>query len=53
MQEENSNPNTESDLKLVPENANAECPGTQSTNAGKEAGCEGCPNQQICASGAL
>jgi Mrp family chromosome partitioning ATPase len=27
------------------------CPGTQSENAGKESACEGCPNQEICASG--
>eukprot|EP01129_Flabellula_baltica_P002328 TRINITY_DN12147_c0_g1_i1.p1 TRINITY_DN12147_c0_g1~~TRINITY_DN12147_c0_g1_i1.p1 ORF type:complete len:314 (+),score=96.02 TRINITY_DN12147_c0_g1_i1:59-1000(+) len=28
------------------------CPGTESENAGKSNACEGCPNQQICASGA-
>lgn len=27
------------------------CPGTQSQDAGKASACEGCPNQQICASG--
>ncbi len=26
------------------------CPGTQSEEAGKASACEGCPNQQICAS---
>lgn len=26
------------------------CPGTESENAGKSSACEGCPNQQICAS---
>lgn len=29
------------------------CPGTASDRAGKESACDGCPNQQICASGAL
>jgi len=27
------------------------CPGTQSQDAGKASACDGCPNQQICASG--
>lgn len=29
------------------------CPGPQSEVAGKQEGCAGCPNQQICASGAV
>lgn len=29
------------------------CPGTQSDNAGKSSACAGCPNQQICATGAV
>eukprot|EP00271_Cylindrocystis_brebissonii_P001417 TRINITY_DN11678_c0_g1_i2.p1 TRINITY_DN11678_c0_g1~~TRINITY_DN11678_c0_g1_i2.p1 ORF type:complete len:394 (-),score=84.93 TRINITY_DN11678_c0_g1_i2:133-1314(-) len=33
----------------VPEDAPEHCPGTESDRAGKEAACEGCPNQQICA----
>jgi Mrp family chromosome partitioning ATPase len=33
----------------VPDNANAECVGTDSELAGKAAGCEGCPNQEACA----
>jgi len=37
--------------KDVPDNANAHCPGTKSTQAGKEDSCKGCPNQNICASG--
>lgn len=32
-----------------PDNANAECPGTNSEQAGKGSGCEGCPNQSQCA----
>ncbi|PWA33287.1 hypothetical protein CCH79_00013626, partial [Gambusia affinis] len=28
------------------------CPGTSSEEAGKSASCQGCPNQQLCASGA-
>lgn len=32
----------------VPQNANQGCPGTDSTNAGKEDGCKGCPNQKVC-----
>ncbi|KAF8069438.1 NBP35 [Scenedesmus sp. PABB004] len=34
----------------VPSNAPAHCPGTQSEDAGKAAGCAGCPNQAVCAS---
>jgi len=29
----------------------ADCPGTQSSDAGKVAACAGCPNQAVCASG--
>lgn len=36
----------------VPENAAEHCPGTQSEDAGKANACAGCPNQNICASGA-
>ncbi|XP_075978676.1 NUBP iron-sulfur cluster assembly factor 1 isoform X2 [Anticarsia gemmatalis] len=36
----------------VPENAPQHCPGTQSEDAGKASACAGCPNQNICASGA-
>lgn len=28
-----------------------DCPGTQSSDAGKASACAGCPNQQVCASG--
>ncbi|XP_050233736.1 cytosolic Fe-S cluster assembly factor NBP35 [Mercurialis annua] len=34
----------------IPENANEDCPGTQSEAAGKSDACQGCPNQEICAS---
>jgi Mrp family chromosome partitioning ATPase len=34
-----------------PSNANAGCVGPQASNAGKVSGCEGCPNQNACASG--
>jgi Mrp family chromosome partitioning ATPase len=33
-----------------PENAPAQCPGTNSSDAGKAASCAGCPNQSICSS---
>ncbi|CAO2815488.1 unnamed protein product [Amaranthus hypochondriacus] len=33
----------------IPENANEHCPGPQSEAAGKSDACEGCPNQQVCA----
>lgn len=33
----------------VPENAPEHCPGTQAETAGKADACQGCPNQQICA----
>jgi len=36
----------------VPENAPEHCPGTGSEAAGKVSACAGCPNQNICASGA-
>ncbi|KAF7726951.1 cytosolic Fe-S cluster assembly factor nbp35 [Apophysomyces ossiformis] len=34
----------------VPEDAPEHCPGPESQNAGKADACEGCPNQNICAS---
>lgn len=40
---------SEQPIGLVPEDANAHCPGTEAETAGKAAACEGCPNQQICA----
>lgn len=36
----------------VPSNAAEHCPGTQSEAAGKVSACAGCPNQNVCASGA-
>ncbi|KAG5573729.1 hypothetical protein H5410_063495 [Solanum commersonii] len=33
----------------IPENAPEHCPGPQSETAGKSDSCEGCPNQEICA----
>ncbi|KNC74024.1 hypothetical protein SARC_13418 [Sphaeroforma arctica JP610] len=33
----------------VPEDAPEHCPGTESEQAGKASGCDGCPNQKICA----
>lgn len=36
----------------VPDNANAECVGPASEQAGQASSCEGCPNQAACASGA-
>lgn len=30
----------------------SDCPGTQSDHAGKASACAGCPNQNVCASGA-
>eukprot|EP00941_MAST-03F_sp_MAST-3F-sp1_P005634 g5634.t1 len=36
----------------VPQNANSGCVGAQSEEAGKASACAGCPNQQLCASGA-
>lgn len=36
-----------------PANSNAECVGPTSQSAGKAVGCEGCPNQSACASGAF
>lgn len=35
--------------KDVPENANEDCPGTESDLAGKSDACKGCPNQEACA----
>ena len=37
--------------KEIPEDANENCPGLGSENAGKESSCEGCPNQKNCQSG--
>ena len=35
------------------ENANEQCVGPSSENAGKASSCSGCPNQQACSSGSL
>ncbi|BBN11938.1 ATP-binding protein involved in chromosome partitioning [Marchantia polymorpha subsp. ruderalis] len=41
---------TELDVRgEVPQNANEHCPGTEAEEAGKAASCEGCPNQEVCA----
>eukprot|EP01038_Epipyxis_sp_PR26KG_P010092 gene10092-13564_t len=34
----------------IPENANSECVGPSSTQAGKSEACAGCPNQKVCSS---
>ncbi|KAF2316472.1 hypothetical protein GH714_041813 [Hevea brasiliensis] len=34
----------------IPENANENCPGPQSESAGTSDACQGCPNQEACAS---
>uniref|UniRef100_A0A3P9A3Q9 AAA+ ATPase domain-containing protein n=1 Tax=Esox lucius TaxID=8010 RepID=A0A3P9A3Q9_ESOLU len=36
----------------VPSDAPQHCPGTSSEQAGKTSSCQGCPNQNLCASGA-
>ena len=51
-QQEQNPQNTETD-KTVPENANEHCPGVESNLAGKQDACNGCPNQNICASGEM
>ncbi|KAL4325320.1 hypothetical protein GQ457_11G029660 [Hibiscus cannabinus] len=33
----------------IPENANEDCPGPSSKAAGKSDACQGCPNQEACA----
>ncbi|EAU90143.1 cytosolic Fe-S cluster assembling factor NBP35 [Coprinopsis cinerea okayama7 len=40
------------DPKSIPSNAPEHCPGTESEQAGKSDACNGCANQEICASGA-
>ncbi|CAG9535909.1 unnamed protein product [Cercopithifilaria johnstoni] len=35
----------------IPENANEDCPGATSADAGKVASCAGCPNQALCSAG--
>ena len=37
--------------KDIPEDANENCPGVKSNNAGKSKACDGCPNQKVCSSG--
>ncbi|KAK8742864.1 hypothetical protein OTU49_001700 [Cherax quadricarinatus] len=39
-------------MSSIPEDAPPHCPGTNSEDAGKASACAGCPNQQICSSGA-
>jgi len=43
----------EDQVKTVPENANQQCPGVGDKNAGKGEACDGCPNQNLCASGQM
>ena len=38
---------------MIPENANESCPGAESSQAGKNKACEGCPNKSACESGEL
>mmetsp|Transcript_13080 Transcript_13080/g.47745 ORF Transcript_13080/g.47745 Transcript_13080/m.47745 type:complete len:81 (-) Transcript_13080:26-268(-) len=38
--------------EAIPANANEHCPGPSSEQAGKSSSCEGCPNQNVCKSGA-
>lgn len=38
-------------MSTKPENANEECVGVESEDAGKASGCAGCPNQAVCSSG--
>ena len=42
---------TSSTEEKIPENANEECVGPSSKEAGKSSACEGCPNQKACSSG--
>ncbi|KAL9404202.1 hypothetical protein Peur_001174 [Populus x canadensis] len=44
-----SKPTTTMENGEIPENANEHCPGPQSDLAGKSDSCQGCPNQQDCA----
>ncbi|KAL9367093.1 hypothetical protein Peur_038292 [Populus x canadensis] len=44
-----SKPPTTMENGEIPENANEHCPGPQSDSAGKSDSCQGCPNQQDCA----
>ena len=37
-------------INKLPVPAPDHCPGTESTEAGKASACQGCPNQNICAS---
>ena len=37
------------DAPVTPADANESCPGTNAEEAGRAAGCAGCPNQQACA----
>lgn len=40
-------------MSETPDNANAECVGPTSSQAGKSSACDGCPNQKACGSGAF
>mmetsp|Transcript_65074 Transcript_65074/g.103588 ORF Transcript_65074/g.103588 Transcript_65074/m.103588 type:complete len:443 (+) Transcript_65074:154-1482(+) len=50
MSQSQSGNNSNSNL---PSNRNEECVGPSSKNAGKASSCQGCPNQQDCASGKM
>lgn len=46
----NTNSSINSNSKNLPEPEPEHCPGTESEEAGKADACQGCPNQEICAS---
>jgi len=51
--DKNDTNNAIDDNNSPPDNANAECVGPTSADAGKSSACDGCPNQQACGSGAF
>lgn len=49
----NDDTNNQKSNDAPPDNANAECVGPTSADAGKSSACDGCPNQKACGSGAF
>jgi Mrp family chromosome partitioning ATPase len=51
--EEDTTKNESKEDTDTPDNANVECVGPSSSDAGKASACDGCPNQKACGSGAF
>jgi Mrp family chromosome partitioning ATPase len=52
-EEDTTTPTPQTKEEDTPDNANVDCVGPSSSDAGKASACDGCPNQKACGSGAF